>query len=113
VPFVYAQRDIDALFAACGTEFTDERIAPTLRTAIGLLAATGLRIGEALNLRVPDIDQHNDLLLIRAAKSHERFVPVHPSTAALLHFIALPARKVTRPDPSGPVFVTGKGTGYV
>lgn len=54
----------------------DERISATLRTVIGLLAATGLRIGETLNLRVPDIDQHNDLLMIKAAKSHERLVPV-------------------------------------
>jgi integrase len=114
VPFIYSQQDIDALLAACDTEFADERIAATLRTAIGLLAATGLRIGEALNLRVPDIDQHNDLLMIKAAKSHERLVPVHPSTtAALMQYIALPARMATRPDPHGPVFVTGKGTGYV
>lgn len=114
VPFIYSQHDIDALLAACDTEFADERIAATLRTVIGLLAATGLRIGEALHLQVPDIDQHNDLLMIAAAKSHERLVPVHPSTtAALLQYIALPARMATRPDPAGPVFVTCKGTGYV
>ena len=114
VPFIYSQQDIDALLAACDTEFADERIAATLRTVIGLLAATGLRISEALNLRVDDIDQHNDLLMIKAAKSHERLVPVHPSTtAALLQYIALPARMATHPDPHGPVFVTSKGTGYV
>lgn len=114
VPFIYSQQDIDALLATCGTEFADERIAATLRTAIGLLAATGLRIGEALNLHVPDIDERNHLVMIRAAKSHERLVPVHPSTtAALLQYVALPARMATRPDPAGPVFVTAKGTGYV
>ena len=114
VPFIYSQQDIDALLAACDTEFADERIAATLRTVIGLLAATGLRISEALNLRVDDIDQHHDLLMIKAAKSHERLVPVHPSTtAALLQYIALPARMATHPDPHGPVFVTSKGTGYV
>lgn len=103
VPFIYSQQDIDALLAACDTEFADERIAATLRTVIGLLAATGLRISEALNLRVPDIDQHNDLLMIKAAKSHERLVPVHPSTtAALRQYIALPARMATHPDPPRP-----------
>ena len=84
VPFIYSQEDVDALLVACDTEFADERIAATLRTVIGLLAATGLRIGEALNLRVQDIDQHNDLLMIKAAKSDERLVPVHPSTTAAL-----------------------------
>ncbi len=114
VPFIYTQDDLDALLAACDTEFTDERIAATVRTVVALLAATGLRIGEALNLRVDDVDPDNDVLVIRAEKSHERLVPLHPSTTtALLRYIALPARTATHPDPHGPVFVTSKGTGYV
>lgn len=113
VPFIYSQDDVDALLAACASEFADERIAATVRTVIGLLAATGLRISEALNLGVDDIDPDNDVLVIRAAKSAERLLPVHPSTtAALKDYIALPARTATRPDPHGPVFVTAKGTGY-
>lgn len=113
VPFIYSQDDLDALLAACDAEFTDERIAATVRTVIGLLAATGLRIGEALGLQVDDVDSDNDLLVIQAAKSAERLVPVHPSTTtALLQYIALPARTATHPDPHGPVFVTANGTGY-
>lgn len=114
VPFIYSQDDLDALLAACGQVFGDERIAATLRTVIGLLAVTGLRIGEALNLGVDDIDTGNDVLVIKAAKSAERRVPIHPTTtAALMRYIALPARTATRPDPHGPVFVTVKGSGYV
>ena len=113
VPYIYSQDDIDALLAACGTEFADERIAATVRTVIGLLAATGLRISEALNLGVDDIDSDNDVLVIKAAKSHERLVPVHPSTTtALLDHIALPVRTATHPDPHGPVFVTSLGARY-
>jgi integrase len=114
VPFIYSQDDLDALLAACDTVFSDERIAATLRTVIGLLAATGLRIGEALSLCVGDIDHVNDVLVIKAAKSAERLVPVHASTTkALAQYLALPARAATHPDPDGPVFVTAKGTGYV
>lgn len=114
VPFIYSQDDIDALLAACDAEFTDERIAATVRTVIGLLAATGLRISEALNLRVDDIDFEAGVLMIKAAKSDQRLVPVHPTTtAALQDYITLPARTATRPDPHGPVFVSAKGTGYV
>lgn len=114
VPFIYSQDDLDALLAACDTVFSDDRIAATLRTVIGLLAATGLRISEALNLRVDDIDFDNDVLVIRAAKSDERLVPIHPTTTtALQEYIALPARAATHPDPHGPVFVTANGTGYV
>jgi len=52
--------------------------------------------------------------VIKAAKSAERFVPIHNSTTTALHeYLLLPARLATRPDPHGPVFVTAKGTGYV
>lgn len=51
--------------------------------------------------------------MIQAAKSAERLVPIHPTTtAALLQYIALPARTATHPDPHGPVFVTSNGTSY-
>lgn len=113
VPFIFSQADIDALLGACDVEFADERIAATVRTVIGLLVATGLRIGEALSLGVDDIDAGNDVLVIKAAKSHERLVPIHSSTrTALQDYIELPARIATRPDPHGPVFVTSLGTGY-
>ena len=103
VPFIYSQGDIDALLAACEIEFADRRIAATVRTVVGLLAATGLRIGEALSLGVDDIDPDNDVLVIKAAKSHERLVPIHRSTTtALQDYIALPARTAAHPDPHGP-----------
>ena len=51
VPYIYSQDDLDALLDACGQVFSDERIAATMRTAIGLLAVTGLRIGEAGGVR--------------------------------------------------------------
>lgn len=67
-----------------------------------------------MKLRVRDIDHVNDLLVIKAAKSGERLVPIHPTTtAALMQYIALPARAATNPDPDGPVFVTANGTGYI
>ncbi|MGH3636721.1 MAG: tyrosine-type recombinase/integrase, partial [Mycobacterium sp.] len=82
VPYIYSQNDVDALLAACAAAFTDDRITATVRTVIGLLTATGLRISEALNLRVDDINFDDDVLVIKAAKSAERLVPVHPSTTA-------------------------------
>lgn len=113
VPYIYTQDDIDALLAACVEEFANERVAATVRTVIGLLVATGLRISEALNLRIDDIDQNNNVLTIRAGKSDERLVPVHETTTtALMKYIDLPARAATSPDPHGPVFVTANGTRY-
>ena len=49
-----------------------------LRTLIGLLAATGLRIGEAIKLDRADIDWSEGVLLIRESKfGKSRLVPLH------------------------------------
>lgn len=113
VPYIYSQEDLDALLNACSKEFTDERMMRTAYVVIGLLAATGLRIGEVLNLQVDNIDCANEVLVIKPGKSDERLVPVHSSTIlALTQYLALPARNATHPDPHGPVFVSSKGTAY-
>ena len=56
----------------------------TLSTLIGLLASTGLRVGEALRLTVTDVvlERAPPCLHIRATKFYKsRLVPLHPSTA--------------------------------
>lgn len=114
VPYIYSQDDVDALMAACHTEFVSTRVAETVRTIIGLLTVTGLRISEALDLRVDDIDASNHVLRVNAGKSPERLLPIHPTTTtALTDYLALPQRLATNPDPHGPVFVSAKGTAYV
>ncbi len=50
-------------------------------TILGLLAATGMRVGEVLGLDRSDIDWKKGLLLIRGAKfGKSRQIPLHPST---------------------------------
>lgn len=59
----------------------------TYRTVIGLLASTGLRIGEALRLVLNQahLDHDPPYLDIRDTKFHKsRLVPLHPTTAAKL-----------------------------
>ena len=57
----------------------------TYYTLIGLLAVTGLRIGEAINLDQGDIDQREAVLTIRESKfGKSRLVPLHPSTMTAL-----------------------------
>jgi integrase/recombinase XerD len=51
----------------------------------GLLAVTGLRLGEALNLRSDDVDWSEEMLTIRGAKfAKSRLVPLHSSTCNVL-----------------------------
>lgn len=78
-PFIYSQADLDALTGACPAVFTSARVAATMRVIIGLLAATGIRIGEAVHLTVPDFDAANDVILVRGRKTPlDRLVPRRP-----------------------------------
>jgi integrase len=65
----------------------------TLSTLIGLLASTGVRVGEALRLMVTDVwlESEPPCLHLRETKFYKsRFVPLHPSTADhLRHYAAL------------------------
>lgn len=57
----------------------------TLYTAIGLLASTGLRSGEALRLDRDHVDLERGVLAIRQSKFRkDRLVPVHPTTRDVL-----------------------------
>jgi len=52
---------------------------------IGLLSVTGMRLSEALNLKLADVDLEHSVLTIRGAKFGQwRLVPIHPSTCAVL-----------------------------
>jgi integrase len=54
-------------------------------TLYGLLAATGMRVGEALALDDEDVDLHAGILRVRWTKfGKSRFIPVHESTCRAL-----------------------------
>ena len=78
-PYIYSQQDLNALLEACEHAFTRPLVVATIRTVIGLLAATGMRIGGALRLTVPDIDTTSGVLTIRGNKlGPDRLIPIHP-----------------------------------
>jgi integrase len=57
----------------------------TMETVIGLLACTGLRIGEALRLRLQDFNARAGFIHVSRTKcSPERDLPLHPSTVRAL-----------------------------
>jgi integrase len=84
VPYLYTEQEIWALMNA-----TDQLRGPlrraTYRTLIGLLAVTGMRVGEAIALNRGDLDPVTGVLTIRQAKHGKtRELPLHPSTVAAL-----------------------------
>jgi integrase/recombinase XerD len=109
-PFLYAPDDVAALMAAAG-RIPTRQVAATYRTLIGLLAVTGMRVGEAIGLDRDDFDSDEGLLVVRKAKfGKSREVVLHPSTsAALQEYTSLRGRLCPRPGTPA-FFVSATGT---
>lgn len=83
-PFIYEPADVAALMTAARA-MRWRLPAATQETLIGLLAATGMRVGEALKLDRSDIDWAQGVLLVRESKFNKsRQVPVTACTLAAL-----------------------------
>lgn len=106
-PYIYSSGEIAALIgAARQLPPIDGLRGWTVSTLLGLLAVTGLRVGEALALDRQDVDLAQSVLHIRQTKfGKSRLVPVHRSTRdALSDYIA--SRDGMFPRPDGPWFFT-------
>lgn len=109
-PHIYTDADIAALMAATGTIQSPFRAA-THRTLIGLLAVTGMRIGEAIALDDDDVDLAAGVITVRAGKwNAARELPLHATTTrALDEYRRL--RDGRWPRPKSPAFfVSMRGT---
>jgi integrase/recombinase XerD len=83
-PFLFTPTDIETLLAAA-SNLRWRLPAATHETLLGLLAVTGMRVGEALRLEPGDIDRDQAVLVIRESKfGKSRLVPVLPDTIAAL-----------------------------
>ncbi|MGI8946733.1 MAG: tyrosine-type recombinase/integrase [Ornithinimicrobium sp.] len=103
-PWLYSDADIAALMTAAGQLRSPLRAA-TFTTLIGLLAVTGLRIGEALRLDRCDVDLSDGMLHIRNTKfGKSRYVPLHPSARDALAAYTR-RRDQLCPHPADPSFL--------
>jgi len=109
-PFLYSNSEIAALIVAAASLRTPHRVA-TYRTLIGLLAVTGMRVGEAIGLDLSDFDAKNGLLVIRNAKfGKSRELPLHPTARdALCQYLRRRDRSRSATDAPA-VFVSTAGT---
>jgi integrase/recombinase XerD len=109
-PYLYRDREIVALMAAARGLRPPLRAA-TFETLIGLLACTGLRIGEAIRLDREDFDPAHGLLTVRDSKfGKSREVLLHQSTIHALSDYA-EVRDRACPHAKEPsFFVTTRGT---
>lgn len=110
-PYIYTEQEIERLLTAARS------LPPAggLRgwkyyCLFGLLSVSGLRISEALNLKLADIDLHENVLTIQKTKfGKSRLVPLHPSTQnALTDYLQRRNRSLAG-RPASHLFVSGTG----
>jgi integrase/recombinase XerD len=114
-PYLYSDDEIRSLLRAalqmpCHYERSELR--PwTYHCLFGLLSVSGLRLGEARNLELQDVDLKAELLTIRGTKfGKSRLVPLHASTCKVLaDYIARRNRHWTGRPVSSYLFVSNRG----
>ncbi len=83
-PYLYSDAEVMAILDAC-SRLSPSLRAATYRTLFGLLAVSGLRVGEAIHLDRDDVDLERGLLVVWQGKFRKaREVPLHPSTVEAL-----------------------------
>ena len=81
----------------------------TTATLLGLLAVTGIRVGEALSLDIGDLEEDEQLLTIRRGKfGKSRLLPLRQSTVAALVRYRSDPRRPTGAGPSMALFVSNR-----
>jgi integrase len=111
-PYIYRPDDIIRLMHAATQLKPVSSIRPLMySTLFGLLAATGMRVCEALALRLDDVTA--DGLIIRQTKFRKsRLLPLHHTTQRALDQYLLIRTRCGASDGSLLVSTTGKGPAY-
>jgi integrase len=108
-PFLYTDEEILALIDAAGRFRTAHRVA-TYRTLIGLLASTGIRVGEAIGLDHDDFDPTLGVIVVRGKLDKLRELPLSSSTTAALQAYLARADRPPSPLAERALFVSSSGT---
>jgi integrase len=105
-PHIYSEAEIGDLLQAAAGLAPAEGLRPHCYVALfGLIACTGLRISEALALKVGDVDLNEAVLTVRAGKrGRTRLVPLHPSAVPALADYAAEREQRHGPPDAGEAF---------
>lgn len=98
-PHIYTEEEVLALLAAARHLVPAGGLRPAAYEALyGLIAATGLRVSEAIKLRCADVDIGSRCLTVRMTKfTKSRHVPFHSTTASALgDYLVVRDRFLTR-----------------
>ncbi len=112
-PYILSDAEIEALAAAAAKAPPRGSLRPVMLPALlGLLASTGLRIGEAVRLTLDDVRleaQPAHLRVLQTKFQKSRLVPMHPTTAAALAAYLRRRQELDYHALSDTVFVSERG----
>ena len=108
-PYLYSEAEIAQLLQVASQLPSPTGLrAQTYVTTFGLLAVTGMRVGELVGLDDQDVDLTRGQLTVRSGKfGKSRLLPLHSSTwEALRHYVAERDRRY--PVPQAPSFLVSE-----
>lgn len=109
-PYLFSEQDICRLLAEA-RRLRHPMRAASYEALFGLLAVSGMRIGEALALKRVDVDLDAGVITIREAKGdRERLVPLHPTSSDALRCYASERDRMTPAPRSDAFFLSSAGT---
>ncbi|MFL9966969.1 tyrosine-type recombinase/integrase [Paraburkholderia sediminicola] len=110
-PHIYTEQEIDELLSASAAMLPAGSIRPlTYEALFGLIASTGLRISEALNLSRDDVNLADGTLVVRETKFHKsRLIVVHPTVTLAMKRYAARRALVVAAQPCNSFFVNLNG----
>jgi integrase len=114
-PYLYSNEEVRNLLRAAlrmPCRYESGKLRPWVYHCLfGLLSVSGIRLGEARNLELQDVDLKGAVLTIRGAKfGKTRLVPLHTSTCAVLvDYIARRARHWKGRAISSYLFISSTG----
>ena len=112
VPYLYSDDEVRQLFRAAGQLSSTTGLRPhTYATLLCLLAVTGMRTNEPLQLDRGDVDLIEGVLTVRGAQyGKSRYLPIHASTRDALQRYATLRDRVCRNPQSRGFFISERGT---
>ncbi len=114
LPYLYSADEIAALMKEASRLGPKDSLRPhTYVTLIGLLASCGLRVGEALRLKMEEVRlscNHPHLQVVQTKFRKSRLVPLHPSCAEKVARYAAQRKRLSYDGLSDAFLVSENGT---
>jgi integrase len=109
-PYLYTEDQVKAMMAAA-RGFRSPMRQASFETMVGLLWATGMRVGEALFLDCSDVDLAHGVITVRETKfGKSRELPVHDTTVEALRAYAKRRRQLYPEADTPAFFLSAAGT---